>query len=98
MTEPCIVYSFKMAERIVNVEWQNDDGLQDDLQNYVLQNFKRKEILDFMTRDYCQYAWSLGTLSRRLKYFEIKYVDYDVSVEEVEEVEEAVHEAQDGPG
>jgi hypothetical protein len=84
-----------MAERIVNAEWQNDDGLRDDLRNYVLQNFKRKEILDFMTRDYCQYAWSLGTLSRRLKYFEIKYVDYDVSVEEVEE---AVREAQDGPG
>ena len=48
-----------------------------------------------MKRDYCQYTWSLGTLSRRLKYFEIKYVDYDVSVEEVEE---AVREAQDGPG
>ena len=78
----------------MNVEWQNDDGLRHDLRNYVLQNFKRKEILDFMTRDYCQYAWSLGTLSRRLKYFEIKYVDYDVSVEEVEE---AVREAQDGP-
>ena len=30
-----------------------------------------------------------------MKYFEIKYVDYDVSVEEVEE---AVREAQDGPG
>ena len=44
----CIVSSFKMAERIVNVEWQNDDGLRDDLRNYVLQNFKRKEILDFM--------------------------------------------------
>ena len=61
----------------MNVEWQNDDGLRDDLRNYVLQNFKRKEILDFMKRDYCQCAWSLGTLSRRLKYFEIKYVDYD---------------------
>lgn len=82
-------------ERFQNVEWKDDITLRDDLQNYVLQNYRRQEILDFMKRDYSQYAWSLGTLSRRLSYFEIKYVNYDVSVEEVEN---AVREEQNGPG
>ncbi len=66
---------FGSMERFQNVEWKDDVALRDDLRNYVLQNYRRREILDFMKRDYYQYAWSLGTLSRRLNYFEIKYVN-----------------------
>ena len=48
-----------------------------------------------MKRDYPQYAWSLGTLSRRLKHFDVSYTNYNVTVGEVEEV---VREEQNGPG
>ena len=53
-------------------------------------NYRRWEILDFMRRDYSQYAWSLGTLSRRMHFFKI-YVSID-------EVENAVQEEMDGLG
>ena len=46
-----------MAERIRNPDLQEDDNLKDDLQRYVVENFRRKEILDFVERDYPQYAW-----------------------------------------
>ena len=53
---------------------------------YVLENFTRKEVLDFVVRDYPQYAWSLSS---------IKYVRYDI---DIEEVENAVKEEMEGPG
>ena len=52
--------------RIRNPTWQNDENLKADIQKYVLQNLTRKEVLDFLGRDYPQYAWSLPTLSRRM--------------------------------
>ena len=61
----------------------------------MLANLRRSEVLDFVERDYPQYAWSLGTLSRRMNHFGIKYVDYSLTVAEVEE---AVCEENDGPG
>jgi hypothetical protein len=51
--------------------------------------------LDFVKRDYPNYAWSLGTLSRRLKHFGIQYVNHTTTVEDVET---AVREELDGPG
>ena len=67
-----------MAERVRNSEWKQDQLLQNDIKKYVLGNLKRSEILDFVTRDYPQYAWSLSSLKRRLAYFDIKYVRYDI--------------------
>ena len=59
-------------------------------------NYSRQEILDFATRDYPEYAWSLPTLSRRLNFFGIKYVRYEINI--VEEVKKAVREEMEGPG
>lgn len=42
--------------------------MKSDLERYVLANYSRKEILDFASRDYPEYAWSLPTLSRRLNF------------------------------
>lgn len=84
-----------MASRIRNDEWKEDENLKDELQQYVRGNLKREEILDFMKRDYGEYAWSLRTLDRRLNYFEIRRTDTNVSVEEVKE---AVEKEIDGPG
>lgn len=84
-----------MAEGIRNNDWQNDDDLRSFLERNVMQNLSRKEILDFVRRDFPQYAWSLGTLSRRLAFYGIKYVRYDI---QIEEVESAVREEIEGPG
>ena len=73
-----------MASRIRNPDWQEDAELKQDLKRYILQNLSRREILDFVSRDYAQYAWSLGSLSRRLAYFDIKYIEYNTDLKEVE--------------
>ena len=69
--------------RIRNNEWQNDEELQSSIKHYVMQNMKRSEVLDFLKRDYPEYAWSLPTFDRRLRYFDIKYINYEITVDEV---------------
>ena len=64
-------------QHIRNRDWEEDEQLKEDLKRYVLQNLSRREILDFVSRDYAQSAWSLGTLSRRLAFFNVKYADYN---------------------
>ena len=81
--------------RIRNLDWQEDEELREDLQRYVLQNLQRKEVLDFVERDYPQYAWSLPTLSRRMSHFQIKYIDYTISPAEVKD---AFRKENAGPG
>ena len=53
-----------------------------------------KEMLNFLERDYPYYSWSLRSLDRQLRYFDIHYKDESVSVEEVRD---AVAKLQ-GPG
>jgi hypothetical protein len=74
--------------------WKNDAKLKNDLIKYVQQRLQRTEVLDFMARDYPCYKWSLRSLDRRLNYFEIRYIDGNVSVEDARE---AVIQ-DDGPG
>ena len=61
----------------------------------MIQNLTRKEVLDFLGRDYLQHAWSLPALSCRMAYLEIKYVDYET---DLKVVEMAVKEEIGGPG
>jgi len=85
-----------MAEgRTRNPEWENDDYLKDDLAAFVRQNLRQKEILDLVKRKYPIYAWSFRTLSRRLSFFEIRYSDADIEVDQVKEV---VKTEMEGPG
>ena len=87
---------FKMATaRIQNEEWQQDDDLKDMLARYVKENLRRREILDFVCRDFDQYAWGPRSLDRRLEYFNIRYTDGNV---ELGEIETAVRQEMDGPG
>ena len=81
--------------RIRNPDWENDEYLKAEIQKYVLQNMTRREVLDFLGRDYPQYAWSLPTLSRRMAHFGVKYVDYGT---DLKVVERAVKEETSGPG
>ena len=72
-----------MAEALIrSSDWEDDEQLKSDLQRYVKQNLRRREILDFVRRDFPEYAWSLGTLSRRLAFFGIQYIKYDTDIEE----------------
>ena len=63
--------------QLINMEdrnWINDVALEQGLRDFVRRSIKGKEILDFMKRDYEQYCWSIGTLDRRLCFFDINYV------------------------
>ena len=86
---------FKMTARNNSADWERDEGLEADLNRYVLANYSRREVLDFVRRDYPEYAWSLPTLSRRLAFFDIRYTRYDT---DIKDVENAVREEIEGPG
>ena len=58
----------KMAARVRNKDWQEDQNLRDDLIKYVRQNLGRKEILGLVQIKNPIYAWSPRTLTRRLQY------------------------------
>lgn len=65
------------------------------MSKYVSQGLRREEILDFLKRDFAEYAWSFRTLDRRLRAFDIYFTDKNISVEQVQD---AVRKELDGPG
>ena len=89
-------FTFKMvAARIRNDSWKEDLNLREKLKHYVTEGLRREEILDFMLRDFDCYAWSIRSLDKGLQYFDIRYTDTHVAVDEVEE---AVMREIEGPG
>ena len=52
-------------------------------------------MLNFLKSDYPEYAWSLPTLDRRMRYFDIKYINHETTVDEVVA---ASNTENDGPG
>ena len=59
-----------------NDAWQSDYQLEEEMKKFVKQGIKRREVLDFLRRNFPQYAWSIPTL-------DINYIDENVSVDEV---------------
>ena len=47
--------------------WKNNANLIEALPKYVGRGLQRREMLDFLTRDFPRYAWSLRMLDRRLR-------------------------------
>jgi hypothetical protein len=84
-----------MAHRIRNLNWKEDEKLEQEFSTYVSQGLKREEILDFVKRDYPEYTWSFCTLDRRLRAFNIYYTDKQISVEQIQD---AGRKELDGPG
>ena len=84
-----------MAARIRNESWIEDEELKEVMKKYVSQGLRREEILDYLEKDFSQYAWSFRTLDRRLRAFGIHYTDKRVSLEEVQD---AVRKELNGPG
>ena len=70
------------------------EELQSSIKHYVMQNMKWSEVLDFLKRDYPEYAWSLPTRDRRMRHFDIKYINYGTTVDEVV----AGFNTENGPG
>ena len=77
------------------MNWKNDGKLAEEIRMYVRQNLKRSESLDFIQRDYSYYRWSLTSLDRRMRYFDIKYIDETTTLDAVKD---AVRAELDGPG
>ena len=90
-----VLLQFSNMAYIRNIHWKEDDILKSDLKKYVKEDLRRTEILDFMKRDFSQYAWSLSSLDRRMRYFDIHYTDNNVTVEQIRD---AVKKEVDGPG
>ena len=63
-----------MAEAL----WKVDCDLEEAMKKYVSQSLQRREMLDFLIRDFPEYTWSLRSLDRRLRHFDIFYKDEDV--------------------
>ena len=52
---------------------------------YVCQGLKRNKIIDFLNRDFPNYKWSIRTLDRRLRHFEIYNNNGETSIDAVRE-------------
>ena len=84
-----------MASRIRNDSWKEDENLEKTLHQYVKEGLRRHEILDFLSRDFPEYAWSFRTLDRRLQYFDSGYTDRNVTIDQIQT---AVRKEMEGPG
>lgn len=56
-----------------NSNWEEDEELYSALKKLSIEGYKQKEILDFVSKDFSLYSWSLRTLQRRLNFFGIKH-------------------------
>ena len=78
-----------------NTTWRENENLEKDLRSHVQKQMQRNEILDYVLRDYPDYSWSLRTLDRRLRYFDIYYINRNISLDEVRN---AISNELNGPG
>ena len=84
-----------MASRIRNDSWKEDENLEKTLHQYVKEGLRHHEILDFLSRDFPEYAWSFRTLDRMLQYFDSGYTDRNVTIDQIQT---AVRKEMEGPG
>ena len=75
--------------------WKDDEKLKGTMTKLVQQGLQRTKALDFLERDFPEYPWSIRTLDRRFRHFEIFYNDESV---DVEELRTAVANELKGPG
>ena len=60
-----------MVARMRETNWINVKYLENTLRKLVEDNLRRREILNYTERNFPEYTWSLRTLDRRLRYFNI---------------------------
>ena len=66
------------VRRIRNASWKYDSILKVHITKYVSQSLEKKEILDLLQKDFPMYAWSYRILTRRMTFFEIKFINYKI--------------------
>ena len=66
------------VRRIRNACWKYDSILNVHITKYVAQGLEKKEILDFLQKDFPTYAWTYRTLTKRMSFFEIKFINYKI--------------------
>ena len=71
--------------------WKEDDLPEEATKPYFKQGLKREEAIDFLRKDFPQYALSSRTLDRRLRHFGVYYTDETVSVENVKDAVKENH-------
>ena len=91
----CYALRYSFQDSNMADAWWEDLKLREDMERYVRQGYKGEEALDFLKQDFPMYAWSIRSLDRRLRCFEIYYNNPEVSVEEVKD---AVKKELEGPG
>ena len=84
-----------MDVRMDGCKWESEVELQGTLTKDVTKGLQRNEILGHMLRDFPQYSWSIRTLDRMMRYFNIFYRDKNVPLNAVKE---AVKGKLNGPG
>lgn len=75
--------------------WNEDTELSNKIKKYVEQGLKRREMLDFLKKEFPFYPWSIRTLDRRMRYFGIYYMDQNLTLDDIKQ---AVKTELDGPG
>ena len=58
---------------VIMCSWEDDENLRDALEQYNDSGLKQEQILDFVSNEFPTYLWSLRSLQRRLRYFNIKH-------------------------
>ena len=77
-------------------EWMNDEDLRFQLESLVKKAYQRSEIVIIMRKEFPQYAWGcIKTLDRRLRHFNINYINYHTPLQDVKN---AVEKELEGPG
>ncbi len=76
----CTLRQWNKMTNARSEKWEDDESLEDALRSYMHQGLKRAEILSYMMKDFDKYRWSLRTLGRRLRHFEIFHTDPNVTV------------------
>ena len=68
--------------------WVHGNDLKEASSQYVQQGLQRCEILEFLGRDFPEYPWSIRSLERRLRHFEIYYNSNHIEIDDVMRVVE----------
>ena len=57
-------------------DWQENNELEQDLEEFAAQNLKQTKFLDFVLQKFPQLDWSIAILYKCLCYFGIHYINY----------------------
>ena len=68
-----------LKSRIINDGWKTDANLLEDLTKIIANRWQLKYVLLFVKRNYITYAWSLITMKRRLKHFNLRMIDESIT-------------------